>query len=199
MQTGTQSVQNSLEIVKLIITGITPIVVGVLVWKLNEAIKRFEHRQWRNQKLIEKRLEIYDKIAPQLNDLLCYFTFIGCWKTLTPDKVVEMKRTLDKEIYLAQPLFSSDFFISNMDFINLCYETYTGWGQDAKLRIKFERRKDANSEWIASSEKFFTENVSDPKEIKEAYRRIMKNFSKEIGFVEPNQNVALGRIPQNIK
>ena len=51
MQAETQSVWNSLEIVKLIISGITPIIVGVLVWKLNEAVKRFEHRQWRNQKL----------------------------------------------------------------------------------------------------------------------------------------------------
>jgi hypothetical protein len=56
IQNEVQSAWNSLEIVKLIISAITPIVVGILVWKLNEAVKRFEHRQWRNQKLIERRL-----------------------------------------------------------------------------------------------------------------------------------------------
>jgi hypothetical protein len=208
MQTETQSVWNSLEIVKLIISGLTPIVVGILVWKLNEAIKKFEHRQWRNQKLIERRLEIYDKIAPQLNDLLCYFTYIGCWKDLTPEQVIKMKRNLDKEIYLAQPLFSSAFFSYCMSFMNLCYEPFVGWGRDAKLRTKFERRKEANSKWNLSWEEMFSKDEKDkdgndrvkkPREIKEAYKILMNCFSEEIGFVESREDLYIGRIPSNIR
>lgn len=199
MQTETQSVWNSLEIFKLIVAAITPIVVGILVWKLNEAIKRFEHRQWRNQKLIEKRLEVYDKIAPKMNDLLCYFTYVGCWKDLAPDEVVKMKRQLDKEVYLAMPLFSPEFFSSCMDFMNLCYETYTGVGQNAKLRTKFEQRGKGNSEWSASWDQIFSKDVSDPKEIRQAYKRIINCFSEEIGLASSEQELSISRVPNNIK
>jgi hypothetical protein len=194
-----QSVWNSLEIIKLVVGTVIPIIVGVLVWKLNEAIKRFEHRQWRNQKLIEKRLEIYDKIAPQLNDLLCYFTYVGCWKDLTPDEVVKMKRLLDKEIYLAMPMFSTAFSSSCMEFMNLCYETYSGWGEDAKLKADFERRKEAYKDWRVSWELKFSKNVTDPNKIRESYRSIMDCFSQEIGFVEDKEILPLGRLPSNIK
>ncbi|MBS1793178.1 MAG: hypothetical protein JSS81_04960 [Acidobacteria bacterium] len=208
IQNESQPIWNSLEVVKLIIGAITPIVVGILVWKLNEAIKRFEHRQWRNQKLIEKRLEIYDKIAPQLNDLLCYFTYVGCWKDFTPEQVIKMKRTLDKEIYLAQPLFSSHFFTYSMNFVNLCYEPFVGWGKDAKLRTKFERRKEANNNWDSSWEEMFSKDekgkdgkakVPDPKSVKEAYIKIMQCFSEEIGFIESRTNIELGSSPNNIR
>lgn len=202
-----QSVWNSLEVVKLIVSAITPVVAGILVWKLNEAIKRFEHRQWRNQKLIERRLEIYDKIAPQLNDLLCYFTYVGCWKDLTPEQVVKMKRELDKEIYLAQPLFSPSFFLHCMEFVNLCYEPFVGWGKDAKLRTKFDRRKEANPQWKDSWEEMFSKNEKDKNgkdkiskliEIKVAYKILMTSFSEEIGFVESKGDLSFGRNRNNI-
>ena len=208
MQNQAESVWNSLEIVKLLVSAITPIAVGILVWKLNEAIKRFEHRQWRNQKLIERRLEIYDKIAPQLNDLLCYFTYVGCWKDLTPEQIVKMKRILDKEIHLAQPLFSSEFYTYCMNFLNLCYEPFVGWGKDAKLRTKFERRKEANSEWKLSWEGMFSndekdnsgkDKISKPIEIKAAYVKLMSCFSEEIGFVKSIEDFSLGKTPNNIR
>jgi hypothetical protein len=71
-----EPVWNRLEITKVIIQALTPILLVLLGIIVNRAIKTFEHRQWRNQKLIEKRLEIYDDMAPALNDLLCYFTLL---------------------------------------------------------------------------------------------------------------------------
>ena len=61
---------NSLEIVKLILTGFTPVILAFIGLFLNRQLKRFEHRQWRNQKLIEKRLVIYDDIFPLYEYLL---------------------------------------------------------------------------------------------------------------------------------
>ena len=159
-------------------------------------------------KIIERRLEIYDKIAPQLNDLLCYFTYVGCWKDLTPEEVIKMKRVLDKEIYLAQPLFSSNFFSHCMAFVNLCYEPFVGWGKDAKLRTKFENRKEANSEWNLSWEEMFSkdekdkdgkEKISKPIEIRAAYIKLMNCFSEEIGFVKAIEDLALGKTPNNVR
>jgi hypothetical protein len=195
-----EPVWNSLEITKLIVQGLTPLLIVLLGILVNRAIKRFEHRQWRNQKLIEKRLEIYDDMAPVLNDLLCYFTFVGCWKDLSPAEVVKLKRTLDKKIYLAAPLFSPRFFSACMELMNQCYETYSGWGKDAKLKTKFERRKGAaGTGWQATWEKMYSTQPSDPATIRKAYQELMKCFSEEIGFVTEQDHLSLGRLPANIK
>jgi hypothetical protein len=119
-----------------------------------------------------------------------------------------MKRVLDKEIYLAQPLFSANFFSCCMDFVNLCYEPFVGWGKDAKLRTKSERRKEANSEWTSSWDEMFSKDEKDkdgkdkifkPREIKEAYKILMNCFSEEIGFVESREDLSLGKTPNNIR
>ena len=52
--------------------------------------KQFEHAQWRSQKLVEKRLAVYDDMVPAFNDLLCYFTYVGSWRDLNPPTVVSL-------------------------------------------------------------------------------------------------------------
>lgn len=200
MPTSINNVWTSLEVVKLIVSGLTPIVVVVAGLFLNKRLKRFEHRQWRNQKLIEKRLSIYDDLVPLLNDILCYYTYVGNWKEHTPIQIVNLKRTIDKKIYLAAPIFCKEFFVACIDFIDTCYESYTGWGQDAKLRTKFQRRKEFfgsrwDSEW---NQLFGVDNCSEPKKVKEAYLAIMNIFSQEIGLQDNCLDVT-GRIPENIR
>lgn len=79
---------NSLEITKLLAGLVTPAVLAFIGIYIHRITKRFEHLQWRSQKLIETRLKIYEELAPQLNDLLCYFTYVGCWKDLDPPAVL---------------------------------------------------------------------------------------------------------------
>lgn len=181
-----ESVWTSLEIVKLIVAASTPVFVLLIGVSLNKRLKLFEHRQWRNQKLIEKRLSIYDDLAPLLNDVLCYYTYVGNWKESTPVQMINLKRTIDKKIYLASPLFCKDFFSACMDFMDLCYESYSGWGQDAKLRTGFQRRQESfGTKWDKQWENFFSNgDVSESKRIREAYLKIMNIFSQEIGFQE---------------
>src|SRR6266566_843777 len=85
----------------------------------------------------------FRRIGATLNDLLCYFTFVGCWKELSPPEVVKRKRLMDRIVNVNAPLFSKDFVNKYHEFIGNCYGTYSGWGQDAKLRTLWERRKAA--------------------------------------------------------
>ena len=68
---------NSLEIAKLLLGLLTPAAVAALGFYLQRVAGRLENRKWANQKIVERRLAIYDEIAPMLNDLLCYFTYVG--------------------------------------------------------------------------------------------------------------------------
>jgi len=191
---------NWLEIAKLSAGLLTPSALAIFGIYVHRVTKRFEDLQWRSQKLIEKRLAVYDDLAHDLNDLLCYFTYVGCWRDLDPPAVVALKRVVDKKIYLAAPLFSREFFAACMDFQNLCFETYTGWGRDASLRTYAQRRRESRANnWNSDWDAFFGDNPSDPKAIQVAYRRVMAAFAQDIGvhssFIVP----PTGRIPFNIK
>lgn len=191
---------NSLEIAKLIGGLVTPAVLAGLGVYIHRVTKRFEHLQWRTQKLIEKRLAVYEDLAPHFNDLLCYFTYVGCWKELDPPSVVALKRSMDKKIYLAAPLFSPDFFDACCNFQNLCFETYGGWGKDALLRTHAERRQKARpNDWKAEWNDCFCSIPSDPTAIREAYVEVMRLFSSDIGVHQSPSIPHPGRIPINIR
>ncbi|MDD2774425.1 MAG: hypothetical protein PHU06_00570 [Gallionella sp.] len=190
-----------LELAKLVASLFIPMTLAIFGIYIHRVTKRFEHIQWRSQKLIEKRLAIYDDLAPQFNDLMCYFTYVGCWKELNPLDVVALKRKLDKKIHLASPLLSPTFFEVCQKFQSLCFETYTGWGQDARLKTQFQRRKEARKDWIEEWELCFSgsEACTNPQEIKAAYANIMKLFAEDIGvhpsFLIPNS----GRVPSGVQ
>ena len=193
---------NWLGVAKLAAGLLMPVALAIFGIYIHRVTKRFEHLQWRSQKLIEKRLAIYDDLAPHFNDLLCFFTYVGSWKELNPLDVVAQKRELDKKIYLASPLFSASFFQACEKFQSLCFETYTGWGQDARLRTQFQRRKDARkTDWVGEWEKCFSDasSVADPKEIREAYANLMEIFAVDIGVHSSFAIPPSGRLPKNIR
>lgn len=190
----------SIEIAKLVIAALTPIAVAILGLYLTRLAKRSEHNQWRNQRLIEKRIVVYDDLAPHLNDLLCYFTFVGCWKDLNPPDVVAMKRLVDKKIYLAAPLFPEIFFSACSRFVGLCFSTFQGWGQNATLRTPIERRKQAAGDaWEQGWNDCFSNDVTNVEAIRSAYQEIMSIFSREIGLNPSCTDLPIGDYPANIR
>jgi hypothetical protein len=189
-----------LEVAKLAASLVTPVVVAVFGVYIHRVTKRFEHSQWRSQKLIEKRLVVYDDLAPLLNDLLCFFTYVGAWKEMDPPTAVGLKRKVDKKVHLAAPLFSPRFFGACMTFQNLCFETYVAWGLDARLRSEFKRRKEAwDAKWDAGWEQLFSDEASDPKAVRAAYRDVMEAFAADLGVLAEPRVPHSGRVPGNIK
>lgn len=102
------SPSNALDIARLAVSVFTPLSVTALGWLISRRLKRLELVQWTNQKLIEKRLAIYDIIAPQLNALLCFYTWVGYWKDISPDDVIRIKRDLDRTLHVYRHLFDDE-------------------------------------------------------------------------------------------
>lgn len=192
---------NSLEVAKLVISFLTPAVIAILGIYIHRITKRFEDNQWRDQKLIEKRLAIYDDLAPQFNDLLCYFTYVGRWKELSPIDVVALKREIDRKMYLAAPLFPKQFFHACQALQGLCFKTFSDWGVDAQLRTNWLRRKEANPGWLVDWERYYTsaDEVTDPAKVKAAYGHVMQEFAGSIGVTADHSHVATGRLPRDIR
>jgi len=179
---------NSLEVAKLAASTLTPISVAVLGLFLGRAAKRFEARQWANQKVIEKRLAIYDAMSPSLNDLLCYFSRVGNWKEKSPPEVIATKRLLDKHAHVHRSLFSVEWFTLYDAFMGAMFRTWSGEGHDARILTNAEKHRSAwakaGKQWDASwDERFDTATVLPIESVRVAYDALMNDFARELGVV----------------
>ncbi len=180
---------NSLEITKLVMSALTPVAVAVLGLWLNSYLKRIEHLQWANQKVIEKRLEVYSKLAPVLNDLYCYLDYIGDWKYKDPTAVLGLKRSADREFYVNAPLFSQDFSDAYHRFINLCFipGPLEEYHTSAKIKTDMAIRKrilaSQGQQWNENWDVYFSQSSEIVKrdELLREYWKMMDAFARELG------------------
>ncbi len=126
------------------VQGVSAILTPLAVAWLGYTLTR---RQSRNEVLVGARLDEYRRIVPNLNLLMCYMTFVGSWKTLTPPEVVELKRRLDRDFFVAAPLFSADVQAAYASFMDRCFETFNDWGTDARIVTSPYRRRDVLPNW----------------------------------------------------
>jgi len=134
------SVPSWLEYAQGIGSVVTPLTIAGLGYVL-------ARRQSRNDVLLAARLEEYRRLVPNLNALMCYMTFIGDWKALTPPEVVQLKRRLDSDFFAAAPLFSTEVQGAYGTFMDRCFQTFNTWGSDARLLTSAYRRRSACTSW----------------------------------------------------
>jgi hypothetical protein len=192
----------SLEAAKLAVSMLTPLSVILLGFWVNRRMKRLEHLQWANQKVVEKRLQIFDELMPPLNDLLCYYTYIGSWKDLTPPEVVALKRKLDRLAYVRSPLLPAEFLSKYNAFMNLCFSTYGEFGSDARLRTHANRRQQAaGAKWQTDWSQCFVDEaqVTDPQAIRKAYSELVAFLVSEMGVGVRTSAIETGNVPEYIR
>ncbi len=194
----------TLDLIRTVATVAVPIVVAVLGYRLNRRLKLYEASQWRNQELIKARLTYYQSLAPKLNDLMCYFTFIGSWKQMTPPDVVRLKRELDREFYSALPLFSTGTDEAYQKLMGACFATFGRWGEDAKLRTGYVRRRQAIGHgWQPDWERMFThaEDQHMPREelsgFRSAYDGVLRALARDIELIDARDRYATAEASLN--
>jgi hypothetical protein len=185
------------DLVQAVAAVSVPIVVAVVGYRLNQRLKLYEASQWRNQELIKARLQYFGQLAPMLNDLMCYLTFIGRWKELTPPDVVALKRDADRLFLSVAPLFSQRAVEAYREFLRRCFHMQGQWGADARIRSGFGmRRAAAGDRWQTDWEAMFTHQEGD--EIKEsemaevlaAYDKVLAALVEDIELLAPRQRYA---------
>lgn len=180
------SAWNSLEAAKLIVGLFTPLVVLALGVIVNRATRRLEQVQWANRQLIERRLNLYDAMAPRLNELFCFFVLVGDFRNIEPPAAIAAKRDLDKAFHVNRFLFSARFSEKYLQFMAVCFHTFVGVGEPAKLRSKIELQKSERkgAAWPAEWDDLFVfpeRHASSRQEVQDAYEQLMNCFGEELG------------------
>lgn len=184
---------NTLEAAKLLVGILIPLSIVWLGWYLTQYLRQFEqqmgHSFWANQKLIERRLQLYDDMSPLLNRLLCFYTWTGYWKDISPKDVLEARSQLDKMVNIYLHLLGDPFFTEYRKFLDMLIVPSPGAGVDAKLRSNIrgpygDRTLDSNYEWDNRWDALFLGDgdVLPREQIKAQYLRLMNVFTQTIGL-----------------
>jgi hypothetical protein len=174
---------NSVQIVTLVVDALTPITVLVLGFMFTRASRRIEQVQWANQTVVTHRLEVYDKLAPGLNQLLCFATFVGTWKDTDPRKAIAVKRDLDQIMYANKVLFSDQLFAAYHRFMTVLFDMFGTTGADAKVRAPIEskwgNRRDLDW-WDDTMSGRFTGEAASLDDIQAAYDALGEQFRADL-------------------
>ena len=174
---------NSVQIVTLVVEALTPITVVVLGVLFTRASRRIEQVQWANQTVVTHRLNVFDKLAPGLNQLLCFATFVGVWKEIDPRKAIAIKRDLDQIMYANKVLFSDELFAAYHRFMSVLFAMFSTTGADAKVRAPIEskwgNRRDLRW-WDDAMSDLFSHDAASLKEIQDAYDELSQQFRADL-------------------
>ncbi|MFO7933734.1 MAG: hypothetical protein R6U78_06605 [Bacteroidales bacterium] len=170
-----------LVIAALILAVLALIMMVVVALRFSRIIKGMKKKQWTNQKIVEKRMDIYDRMAPRLNDIYCFYCYVGKWKEITPPDILRIKRDLDKEMNIYSRLFSDDLSEQYRSFMLLCFVSKTGWEHDEKIKSLYELRKEQCTDWDDNWIQYFdTNNVVEGTKIKERYDELTDSFKNDL-------------------
>ncbi len=167
-----ESLWTSLELAKLAVSLVTPILIFTLGIIINNSIRSSE----RSTAL---RSEIYKDVGGELNDIYSYLAFVGNWKELSPSDIITKKRKVDKAMYMYKPFFSPELFHTYKKFMVEAFRPYGGAGKDARIRSDIETsdgdRRIHGSEWHQIWEDQFTKERN-----KEAQRLAYDQFLQQL-------------------
>ena len=184
------------EWMKLAASFTTPIIVAIAGYYLNKRLKSIDDAQWQSRKIIEKRLAIFDEVAPELNKVFCFCHFLGYWKEISPLEMIKTKRSLDRSVNIYRHLLSEDFYIAYNAFIHTAFRTYTGHGKDALIRSQIEnhwgdQRVHATYQWDASFDSMFDrDNLPSDVELEKNYLLSMHALRKCVGLADEGKAVS---------
>jgi hypothetical protein len=157
---------------------------GGLLWRL----RSIDEALWQRRPIIAKRLEIYDRIAPDMNRMYCFRRLVGTWKEVSPPEMIAAKRRLDREVNVYRHLLSEEFYQRHFELMQILFRTFTGPGEDAKIRAVIthalgDRRHHAAYDWQAEWEAMFdSEDMPTDYQVDEAYLQAMNALKRSVGL-----------------
>lgn len=184
-----------LAVAYVAVEALTPLAVVGLGFFLARLSRRIEAVQWANQTVVTRRVELFGQVAPKLNQLLCFATFVGRWKEITPQQATTLKRDLDEIMFANRMLFSDELFKAYEWFMASLFDMYASTDTDAPLRAQIttplgDRR---NLDWWedAMTSRFSASNPSPIGDVQAAYDALGQRFRADLYVAHVGQPVLL--------
>jgi hypothetical protein len=178
-----------MEIAKLIVSFLTPLTIA-LVGLLVQRTLAAQSRTWKvEDRLADKRVEIYEKIGVDLNRIYCYVMDVGDFKDEIPDEIIAAKRNVDRNMFIYQAIWPEETFKCFQEYIDSAFLHSKGErGSDAKIRAQVPEKKAAREnrgkKWPAAWDERFTGERDASHKTK--YAQLMKLISRDLIYTAHN-------------
>ena len=175
---------SGVAIAQVVVDGLTPLAVVGLGIFVARAGRRIQQLQWANQTVVARRLDVFKDVAPLINKLLCFGTFVGGWKEITPRDAIATKRKLDEAMYANRLLFSDEFFSAYAHFMATMFDMYANTDADAHIKAPIDsvwgdRRN--MPYWQPGMENLFSDKaMTTPEAIQAAHDQLTQHFRTEL-------------------
>lgn len=155
-----------LEIWKALLATLTPIILIILTFVVNNAIQKSGSLLKREEEIASQisrqKRDIYADLGKKLNIIYIYVQDIGDYSSYTPQKILEFKRQSDRQFFSYFPYWSCETEINYKKFMNTAFKMYNASGESAKIRsYRHEKEKayeNNNKEWNDQWNDYFTES-----------------------------------------
>ncbi len=192
---------NSLEVAKLLVSILLPIVLIVFGYMTQRALqenhrmvtealqeserkfsKALQDRQSEirlSESIVNKRQEIYDEIRIHLNNIYCYIKEIGKYKSMTPDTVIADRRSLHTAMHTQRAYWSPAVFSLYLKYMDeVAFKTWVGVNRDAEIQDTPGQKKQLDN-WKEEWSSRFT-NEEHPLH-ESTYNALLDALASEIG------------------
>lgn len=185
----------TLELARLFVSALTPILLFVLGLRVAQATRRLEDATWSSRKLIERRLELHQDLAPKLNDLYCFFQCVGHFRALEPPAILQIKRDLDRTFFAFEQLFGRQVRVCYREFMSASFAQWANVGQDSRIKLSPEqlrRERGPTAPWQPAWDELFDATSSDAHKQGGLYMNLMLAFGQDVGVVQESGRASDG-------
>lgn len=138
---------NSLEVAKLIVGLCMPLAlvfIGVIIRRFERRLEgqieamRFG-RNWKK--------EVYDEMSNDLNSLFCAFNYVGDWRRMSPDEIIQAKRQIERKFYAYAPIFSESTIQKLDALMRAAFVVERGRQEALLIRANVDRYSESAIQW----------------------------------------------------
>nr|WP_315233992.1 hypothetical protein [uncultured Albidiferax sp.] len=178
---------NSLEVAKLLVTPLVVALLGFFVQtqiaaqgQATQTLLAEQARSWQqSQRLVDRRLQVYESVRLELNKIYCFVEDVGSWKEDNPETVISYKRAVDREMHSHRAIWSNETFDAYLKYIDSAFGEYQGGvGKDAPIATTADQKREGIKNWSPSWETRLT-GKRDPQH-KVKYDQLLNRMSQDM-------------------
>ena len=173
---------NSLEVAKLCAGLLTPFVVALVGYFIQQQLAE-QSRTWQvQQRLADRRLQVYDSIRSDLNRIYCFVEDVGSWKEDNPETVVGYKRSIDRTMHTQRAIWATDTFHAYLEYMDAAFQTYQAVGTDARIKTNDIEKRVGVPGWTTEWSARLT-GQRDPNH-RSFYNRLVNLMSRDLSLAK---------------
>jgi hypothetical protein len=158
-----------------------PLVLAVFGYLIQQKLSE-QDRAWKtSQRVIDRRLQVYDSIGRDLNRIYCFVQDVGTWKEDTPEKVIGYKRSIDGQMHAHRAIWPRDTFAAYVDYMDRsAFLIFQGVGSDPRIRTGDGQKRIGVVGWKSDWSAQLT-GERDPNH-RQKYERLVDLISRDLSF-----------------